>query len=74
MEGKTQEIKYAVKDSVFTLLFSDIENVRKLYQSLHNDAEQYRTTDFKIVTLENALINGQYNDLGFTVRDRLIYL
>ena len=74
MEGKIQEIKYAVKDSVFTLLFSDIENVRKLYQSLHNDAEQYRTTDFKIVTLENALINGQYNDLGFTVKDRLIIL
>ena len=74
MEGKTQEIKYAVKDSVFTLLFSNIENVRKLYQSLHNDAEQYRTTDFKIVTLENALINGQYNDLGFTVKDRLIIL
>ena len=74
MEGKTQEIKYAVKDSVFTLLFSDIENVRKLYQSLHNDAEQYEATDFKIVTLENAIINGQYNDLGFTVKDRLIIL
>ena len=74
MEGKTQEIKYAVKDSVFTLLFSDIKNIRKLYQSLHDDADSYLDEDFKIVTLENAIINGQYNDLGFTVKDRLIIL
>lgn len=74
MEGKTQEIKYAVKDSVFTLLFSEIGNIRKLYQSLHDDADSYSDEDFKIVTLENAIINGQYNDLGFTVKDRLIIL
>ena len=74
MDGKTQEIKYAVKDSVFTLLFSEIGNIRKLYQSLHDDADSYLDEDFKIVTLENAIINGQYNDLGFTVKDRLIIL
>ena len=74
MEGKIQEIKYAVKDSVFTLLFSEIGNIRKLYQSLHDDADSYSDADFKIVTLENAIINGQYNDLGFTVKDRLIIL
>ena len=74
MEGKTQEIKYAVKDSVFTLLFSEIGNIRKLYQSLHDDADSYSDEDFKIVTLENAIINGQYNDLSFTVKDRLIIL
>ena len=74
MEGKTQEIKYAVKDSVFTLLFSEIGNIRKLYQNLHDDADSYSDADFKIVTLENAIINGQYNDLGFTVKDRLIIL
>jgi len=74
MDGKTQEIKYAVKDSVFTLLFSEIGNIRRLYQSLHDDADSYLDEDFKIVTLENAIINGQYNDLGFTVKDRLIIL
>ena len=74
MEGKTQEIKYAVKDSVFTLLFSEIGNIRKLYQNLHNDADSYSDNDFKIITLENALINGQYNDLGFSVKGRLIIL
>ena len=74
MKGKTPEIKYAIKDSVFTLLFSEIENIRKLYQSLHDDADSYLDEDFKIVTLENAIINGQYNDLGFTVKDRLIIL
>ena len=74
MEGKAGEVKYAVKDSVFTLLFSEIGNVRKLYGSLHDDEDNYSDEDFKIITLENALINGQYNDLGFTVRDRLIIL
>ena len=74
MKGKTQEIKYAVKDSVFTLLFSKIGNIRKLYQNLHNDADSYSDNDFKIITLENALINGQYNDLGFSVKGRLIIL
>ena len=74
MESKTQEVKYAVKDSVFTLLFSEIGNIRKLYQSLHNDADSYSDDDFKIITLENALINDQYNDLGFSVKDRLIIL
>ena len=72
MEGKTGEVKYAVKDSVFTLLFSEIGNVRKLYGSLHDDEGNYSDEDFKIITLENALI--KYNDLGFTVRDRLIIL
>ena len=56
------------------MLFSEIGNIRKLYQSLHDDADSYLDEDFKIVTLENAIINGQYNDLGFTVKDRLIIL
>ena len=74
MESETKEVKYALKDSVFTLLFSEISNVRKLYQELHNDGENYSDEDFKIITLENAFINGLYNDLGFSVRDRLIIL
>ena len=41
MEAHTQEIKYAVKDSVFTLLFSDIKNIRKRYQSLYDDIDKF---------------------------------
>ena len=74
MDGKTQEIKYAVKDSVFTLLFSDIKNIRKLYQSLHDDSDNYSDEDFKIITLENVFINAPYNDLGFTVKNKVIIL
>ena len=55
---EVKEIKYTVKDSVFTLLFSDIANVKKLYANLHNDADKYSDEDFKIITLENAFING----------------
>ena len=74
MGSETKEVKYALKDSVFTLLFSEISNVRKLYQELHDDGENYSDEDFKIITLENAFINGLYNDLGFSVKDRLIIL
>ena len=71
---ETKEIKYTVKDTVFTLLFKDIENVKKLYANLHNDADKFSDEDFKIITLENAFINGLYNDLGFSVKDKLIIL
>ena len=74
MDSKTQEIKYAVKDSVFTLLFSDIKNIRKLYQCLHDDSDNYSDEDFKIITLENVFINAPYNDLGFTVKNKVIIL
>ena len=74
MDAHTQKIKYTVKDSVFTLLFSDIKNIRKLYQCLHDDADCYSDDDFKIITLENVFINAPYNDLGFTVQDRVIIL
>ena len=74
MDGKTQKIKYTVKDSVFTLLFNDIKNIRKLYQSLHDDSDSYSDEDFKIITLENVFINAPYNDLGFTVKNKVIIL
>ena len=48
MEGKTQEIKYAIKDSVFTLLFSEIENIRKLYQNLHDDDSNSTGAGYRI--------------------------
>ena len=36
-----KKIKYTVKDTVFTLLFKDLENAKKLYANLHNDADRF---------------------------------
>lgn len=68
------ELRRAIKDSVFTYLFSQPEYTRLLYLSLHPEDQDVTEAEFKIVTLENVLSTGLYNDLGVQVRDRLLLL
>ena len=67
-------VKRTVKDSVFTYLFRQPEYTRQLYLALHPEDTDVTEEDIKLVTLENVLTVGQYNDLGMQVRDRLIVL
>ena len=66
--------KRDIKDSVFTFLFSDLEYTKQLYLALHPEDTTVQADDIKLVTLENILAIGQYNDLGFQVRDKLILM
>ena len=66
--------KYTIKDSVFTSLFSDKKYILQLYKALHPEATDITEDDITSVTLENILMAGQFNDLGFRVNDRLIIL
>ncbi len=68
------EMRYAIKDSVFTFVFKQPEYTRKLYLSLHPEDTSVTEADCKLVTLENVLTTGSYNDLGIQVRDTLILL
>ena len=68
------EMKRNIKDSVFTYLFSQPEYTKQLYLTLHPEDKDVSESDLKIVTLENVLSTGQYNDLGIQVRDKLILL
>ena len=68
------EMKYSVKDSIFTYLFKQPEYTRQLYLCLHPEDQDVTEADFKIVTLENVLSTGIYNDLGIQVRDKLLLL
>lgn len=68
------EMKRSVKDSVFTYLFKQPEYTRQLYLTLHPEDTDVKESDFKLVTLENVLTTGFYNDLGIQVRNRLILL
>lgn len=68
------EMKRNIKDSVFTYLFRQPEYTRELYLSLHPEDASVTEDDFEIVTLENILSTGQYNDLGVLVRGTLIVL
>ncbi len=68
------EMKHTVKDSIFTYLFRQPEYTRQLYLCLHPEDQDVTEADFKIVTLENVISTGIYNDLGIQVRDRLLLL
>ncbi len=72
MEQKTAKAK--IYDSVFTDLFSDPENQLKAYQALHPEDTQTTVDDIRNVTLKATLLNQMYNDLGFTVGNRLVIL
>lgn len=66
--------KRKIKDSVFTNLFRDKKYLLQLYQALH--PEDYGVTEENLadITLNHVLVGADYNDLGFSVRGRLIVL
>lgn len=66
--------RYNVKDSVFCHLFGQEAYTLKLYQALHPEDTVTTEQDIGIVTLENVFLNQPYNDLGFTVGNRLLIL
>lgn len=68
------EMRRAVKDSVFTYLFKQPEYTRLLYLALHPEDKDVTEQDCKLITLENVISTGIYNDLGFQVRDKLFLL
>ena len=68
------DLKRAVKDSVFSYLFKEPQYSWQLYRSLHPEDDTVREEDIKLVTLANIMTGGQYNDLGFLVKDKLIIL
>ena len=68
------DVKRNIKDSVFTYLFRQPEYTRELYLALHPEETGVSVDDCKLVTLENILSTGQYNDLGIQVNDRLLLL
>ena len=67
-------IRYTVRDSVFSYLFHQPEYMRELYLTFHPEDTHVKESDCHAITLENVLTNGQYNDLGIMVRDKLLIL
>lgn len=68
------EMKRNIKDSVFSFLFSDPKYARELYLYLHPEDTDVTESDCKLITIENILSDGQYNDLGLQIRDTLMIL
>ncbi len=66
--------KHKIKDSVFTNLFKDKKYLFQLYKALHPEDTNATEEQLTYVTIENILINGLYNDLGFMIGNRLVIL
>ena len=64
------ELKRTFKDSVFTYLFRQPEYLRELYLTLHPEDTDITEDDIRLVTIENVLTVGQYNDLAIADRTR----
>lgn len=65
--------KRNVRDSVFVNIFRDKKYLVELYRSLHPE-DDVSEDDLEIISIENTLSDGIYNDLGFMVGNRLIVL
>lgn len=66
--------KYTAKDSVFRDLFQEPKYLLQLYQALHAEDTEATEEDLEIITIEQIMMDGIYNDLGFLVKDRLMVL
>ncbi len=66
--------KRKIKDSVFTNLFQDKKYLLQLYKSLHPEDGNVTEDEIEDVTIKHVLVDADYNDLGFSVRNRLMVL
>lgn len=73
-EGQRKPPKRTAKDTVFTSLFRDKGYLLRLYQALHPEDTSAKEEDLKIITLENIMAGGIFNDLGFLLKEKLIFL
>ena len=74
MMQETKVAKYTAKDSVFTDLFRDKKYLLQLYQALHPEDKEAAEDSLSDITINNVLVEGQYNDLGFMAHGKLMIL
>ncbi len=66
--------KRKIKDSVFTNLFQDKKYLLQLYKALHPEDCNVTEDEIEDITIKHILIDADYNDLGFSVGNRLMIL
>ena len=66
--------KRKIKDSVFTNLFQNKKYLLRLYKALHPEDSSVTEDDIRDVTMKHILVDADYNDLGFSIGDRLVVL
>lgn len=66
--------KHKIHDSVFTNLFQDKKYLLQLYKALHPEDCNVTEEELADITLKHIMIDADYNDLGFSVGNRLMIL
>lgn len=66
--------KRKIKDSVFTNLFQDKKYLLQLYKALHPEECNVTEDEIADVAIKHVLVDADYNDLGFSVGNRLLVL
>jgi hypothetical protein len=61
------------KDSVFTKLFSEKENLLELYNAI-NGTNYGKDTEIKMANLDNVLFMGRKNDIAFIMEGKAVVL
>jgi len=66
--------KRNAKDTLFSNLFGRSEYLLQLYKGFHPEDTEVTENMLHDITIRNILTDRIYNDLGFTVRDKLMVL
>lgn len=74
LEKESKIARYTAKDSVFSDLFQNPQYLFQLYQALHPEDKEATEDSIKVVTMKNVLLDQSYNDLGFTVGEKLLIM
>jgi len=75
-QTETEEIiaKYTIKDSVFSDLFKIKKYLLQLYKALHPEDVTATENELTDITIRNVLTDNLYNDLGFSLGEKIFIL
>lgn len=73
-ETKKSDVKTTSKDSVFHDLFGNRKYALQLYQAIHPEDTDVTESDIGNVTIKNIFTDQEYNDLGMTVREKILLM
>ena len=62
------------KDHVFVDMFNQPKYCLELFNALHPEATDITEADIRNITISHVIVDKPYNDLGFTVKGRLLVL
>ncbi len=69
-----QKVSRLAKDHVFVDMFNQKKYCLELFNTLHPEMKDISEDDIANISISHVIVDRPYNDLGFTVRGRLLVL